>query len=258
MVLFGSIFKEARGCDSGAAEQLVKKQTRGLAQELCLASVLAPFFASDLTALTLPRIFASLPRDLARSLWLNSDRRGAYSKLATGASAALSALGVPTVNEDEDPYEIPFLAQIPFKLDLLVIGRPSAHLLQAASNLGLRVGPAITLTASPHYDVLNPSFAVWCLPSCSSLRERGFRVLTLSRPRGGERPEPTVCSAVLFCSLALPGAAVPVPCCLQAPTVSLPNPWPALASALCPLVLASTGISASGAMLSGPLLPDLT
>ena len=174
MVLFSEIFKEARGCDSGTTEQVAQRQSRSLSQELCLASALVPLFASDLTARTLPKAFATdaslgrgaiceaeLPYDVARSLWLNSDRRGAYSKLVTGASADLAALGVPTLTEDEDPSEAPMPAQIPFKLDLILVGRPSAHLLDAASRVGLRVGPAISYGASAHFDIFNPAFAVW-------------------------------------------------------------------------------------------------
>ena len=60
MVIFSEVFRTAQGASSGAStQQTALPQTRGLAQELVLASALAPFFASDLTAATLGKIFAT-------------------------------------------------------------------------------------------------------------------------------------------------------------------------------------------------------
>ena len=175
MVIFSEIFQVAQACASGGGPRQVSvPQSRKLAQELVLASALVPFCASDLSAPTLGRVFATdaslglgaccsaeLPHTVARSLWLNADRRGAYTRLDTGPKELLRAAGIGSSEEDFEPSPEKLPGQIPFRIDLLPIGRPPLSTLRLAAQAGLQVGPPINLSTSEHFDVASPEFRVW-------------------------------------------------------------------------------------------------
>eukprot|EP00439_Symbiodinium_sp_Y106_P062726 s1976_g9.t1 len=189
MTLFGEVFRVAQGEQraAGKAQQVVR-QSRRLAQELVLGSVLAPACVSNLTARTLPRVFATdaslgrgaacsapIPWTTARVLWLNADRRGAYSRLDTGPAELLHALGLPCASEDlgEAPASLP--RQVPFRFDVLLLGRASPAFVAAASSLGLQVpesgrekdGASRTLnglTAADPYCLASWARLAHCLP----------------------------------------------------------------------------------------------
>ena len=122
MALFGRVFgEESRTTPFTSANRAVP-QPRALAQELCLASALMPLLASNATASFHPRVYAtdaslglgaicstSVTPALARTLWLNGDRRGGYSRLEVGATALLSAVGEASVAQLPSAPACPFL-----------------------------------------------------------------------------------------------------------------------------------------------------
>ncbi|CAE7031764.1 dnc [Symbiodinium natans] len=163
--------------------------SRRTAQELALCGALMPLFASDLCAEHSESLYATdaslgrgaickttIPRDLSRSLWLSSDRKGGYSRLDFPARANCRAAGIPLSDEDceahLDPEDIPRAPE--FILDLIEICGGSAVVSKEASELGLVVGPPIDISESPHFDILDASFGVWLGSMLSSGRARSL------------------------------------------------------------------------------------
>ncbi|CAE7745598.1 dnc [Symbiodinium sp. CCMP2456] len=147
---------------SAKATQRAFAQPRRMAQELVLASVLSAFVSSDLSAPTLPAVFATdaslgsgatcsapVEKSFAQSLWKTADRRGGYSRLDVGARELLRAAGEALEDEDVGPsFESP-PKQVPFKIDVLLIGRCSKSLVKRAPNFGLRPGMSLVSWCFP-------------------------------------------------------------------------------------------------------------
>ena len=177
MVVFSEVFRLAQLAEGPSSAQNVQRQSRGLAQELVLASVLAPLCVSDLTAKTLPEVFATdaslglgagcsapVPPDVAKTLWLNADRRGGYSRLDTGAKELLRSVGVAPCEEGsgESPNSSNHVPRQPsFRIDVLLIGRPSPAFASCCQKLGLQLSPALNPTVSEHFDLRSPNFLLW-------------------------------------------------------------------------------------------------
>ena len=176
MCIFQRVFgPESRGRPEEPLQEPVP-QPRKLAQELCLASALMPLMASNIAVHQHGRAYATdaslalgayceteVGEELSHSLWLNGDRRGAYSRLSVGATSLLRALG-EECSEDQlgpPPGLEPVPPSLPFVLDLLEIGHPAGPIAAAASELGLRVGPPIHVSSSQHYAIEDPDFFVW-------------------------------------------------------------------------------------------------
>ena len=234
MVIFSEVFSVAQGSTLASPAQTAVPQSRRLAQELVLASTLAPFFVSDLTAETLGKVYATdaslgigaycsaeVPQTVARSVWLNADRRGGYSRLDTGPRELLRAAGVPSSFEDLDAEPPPAGRQVPFDIDVLPLGRPSAVFGESARACGLRLGPCIHTGASEHFDVTAPSFQVWLH---SAMKEGCIRSLLILPPTSGQylaggsfrsAGSRTLAQAYLVCFRL--AASLSVPCLLLAP-----------------------------------------
>ena len=147
-----------------------------LAQEFVLASVLSVVACADLTAEVADRVYAtdaslargavcscSVPTQVAKSLWQNGDRRGAYSRLEEGPKILLRAAGLAPEEEDvaDDPDLSAPLKQVPFRIDVLELGCCGGFLGGPGLKEGVDLGPLISPSASRHYDILAPSFAAW-------------------------------------------------------------------------------------------------
>ena len=190
MVLLSKVFEpvaKTTACPSDMKRPI--GLSRRTAQELALCGALMPLFASDLCAEHSESLYATdaslgrgaickttIPRDLSRSLWLSSDRKGGYSRLDFPARANCRAAGIPLSDEDceahLDPEDIPRAPE--FILDLIEICGGSAVVSKEASELGLVVGPPIDISESPHFDILDASFGVWLGSMLSSGRARSL------------------------------------------------------------------------------------
>ena len=197
MIVFNEVFRLAQQAGAATSAQTVVRQSRSLAQELVLASIFAPLCVSDLTARTLPTVFATdaslglgagcsaqVPPEVARTLWLNADRRGGYSRLDQGPRLLLRALGEAPCEEDvaEDSkgqVEVP--RQPSFRIDVLLVGRPSPALSAEARRIGLHLSPALNPGVSEHFDLRSPDFLLWLQTSI----EAGVVRAILLLPRVG-------------------------------------------------------------------------
>ena len=132
--------------------------------------------ASNATASFHPRVYAtdaslglgaicstSVTPALARTLWLNGDRRGGYSRLETGATALLSAVGKASPAElDAGSLHPPVPSSgLLFRLDLVEVGLETAPVSDEARSLGLTAGPPFHPASSKHFDLGSPGLLVW-------------------------------------------------------------------------------------------------
>ena len=165
--------------------------SRRLAQELVLASVFSVAACADLTAGISDRIFAtdaslargaacscSVPTPVARALWQNGDRRGAYSRLEAGPRLLLKAAGLAPEEEDlvDDWCSPGPPKQVPFHIDVLEIGCCGGLLGGPGVKEGVDLSPLFSPAASRHYDVLAPAFAGWLCDMLHGGRVRGLLV----------------------------------------------------------------------------------
>ena len=184
MCIFHRVFGPESRAAPGSPPHEPVPQPRKLAQEFCLASALLPLFASNIAVHQHSRAFATdaslalgafceteVGEELAHSLWLNGDRKGAYSRLSVGAE---DVWGPPAGVEAVPP-------SLPFVLDLLEIGHPLGPVSAKAVDRGLRVGPPIHCTRSPHYAIEDPDFFAWLY---AVLKEGRVLALVLHPPVG--------------------------------------------------------------------------
>ena len=193
-----------RAADDPSSARKPVRLTRRLAEELVLSAVLAPIAASDLTAKQSQGVYATdaslargaicsctVPAHVARALWQNGDRRGAYSRLEQGPSVLLKAAGEAPLGEDllDPPTTKGTEKPPPFVLDVLEIGCCFELLGGPGPRDGLDLGVHCSRTSSRHYDLLNPSFFLWV---SDALEARCIRSL-LIRPAcsccAGEKDE---------------------------------------------------------------------
>ena len=168
--------------------------TRRLAQELVLASLFSVTACADLTAEVARQVFATdaslargaacsctVPAHVAKALWQNGDRRGAYSRLEEGPRVLLKAAGLAPEGEDlaDDMCPQAPVRQVPFSIDVLEIGCCGGFLGGPGIKEGVDLGPLISPLASRHYDIRAPSFSAWL----SDMIQGGWvRGLLLSPP----------------------------------------------------------------------------
>ena len=147
-----------------AASPKVVRLPRRIAQELQLAALFAPIAVTDVSAGFLPRLFAAdssenkgafvsaaIPQELSRSLWLTSDRKGAYAKLATRTAAILHRHDPLHEEPSFEPHEEADVAEarparpLAYLFDFLEIGIGPPALSVELSRLGFRSGPFLDL-----------------------------------------------------------------------------------------------------------------
>ncbi|CAE7779878.1 unnamed protein product [Symbiodinium sp. CCMP2592] len=168
--------------DSGCPK--VVPLPRKVAAELQLVSVLAPVAVSDISVLFLPRLFATdsseskgafvsaaVPRDLSKSLWLCSDRKGAYSRMTTKAAAALQRHD-PTHEEIGDCFsspagpasEPPVLPRpIAYRFDFLELFIGPPDLRDELLRLGFSAGPHVDFRLSSDWGLQRLTVLDWVL-----------------------------------------------------------------------------------------------
>ncbi|CAE7191860.1 unnamed protein product [Symbiodinium microadriaticum] len=161
MALFGKVFGEESRASATSSSSAAVEQPRLLAQELCLAAALMPLMASDITAPFCNKVYAT-DASLGLGAFCSTEVAG-YSRLSTGATSLLEALGVETTAEegrDEETFAVPS-AGLPFRLDLIEVGLPAPFVSAEAAALGLQVGPPFHPKCSPFFRLADPDLLVW-------------------------------------------------------------------------------------------------
>ena len=163
---------------------------RDVAQELVLISILGTVAATDISAPFLPLLFATdssqkkgaicvapISRELSQGLWLGSDRKGTYARLATKAAAILRhfdpmseehllvAEDAPSSCDCPSP-ERPFA----YYFDFIEVFAGASVVTQEMSRRGWRVGPPLDLDFSPAYDLTSPLALRWLFFLCEQSR----------------------------------------------------------------------------------------
>ncbi|CAE7829752.1 unnamed protein product [Symbiodinium sp. CCMP2592] len=140
---------------------------RRIAMELQLISLIAPLAVTDVSAPYIDRLYATdssehkgayvsaaIPRELSESLWLCSDRKGAYARLASKAACILHRSDPLHEDVGHDPSEEPAEAllhaprPLAYHFDFLELSLGPPALSGELSRLGYAVGPFIDLRLS--------------------------------------------------------------------------------------------------------------
>ncbi|CAE7347850.1 unnamed protein product [Symbiodinium microadriaticum] len=136
-IVFAKIYRLIHSPDmQHASSEAVFSLSRGVADELVLASVLSFMMTTNIGAQIVPTLFASdasmakgalvstpLSEEEAALLWRTSDRKGGYSRLDPAARALLRSVGDPMLDEARlEGLPPPPAKNPPLKFDFLEIG----------------------------------------------------------------------------------------------------------------------------------------
>ena len=191
---FSKIYKLIHDKDVQALEPCeLFRLPRGVADELVVASVLAPLMATNLSAQLLPKLFASdaslakgaivstpLDSSEAELLWRTAERKGGYSKLDNDPRALRRVIGDPDV--DEDPLEgfpVGPSRNPPLRFDFVETCAGSSRISHFCSEAGLSVCPPLDLEHSRQYDLLSADVMLWVV---AMLQEGRLRSAFVSPP----------------------------------------------------------------------------
>lgn len=168
--------------DAGAIDSNYPKLVplpRSVADELVVLAALAPLAVADLGADFASEIFATdasenkgaivsaeCPRNMVEVLWRSCRSKGAYTRLRTPYESLLQRLGLREEGaEDLDLGrgcpEISAGRPIAFKYHFIEVYAGSSKVSQAASRLGLNVGPPIDIAFSKEMDMAHPRVISW-------------------------------------------------------------------------------------------------
>ena len=173
----------------------VLELSRPVAEELVLAAIASFLAITDVSVPYSEEVFATdasmhrgaitstfVSEKLVERLWLGGDRKGAYTRLDSPAASTLRMLGEETYEDlkEEELFETkgPYHS-LDFAFDFVEICGGSGVLSAAAAKLGLRVCTPIELSASKHFDILNPKLIDWIM---QMIAEKRFRSLALEPP----------------------------------------------------------------------------
>ena len=207
----------------GKREDEVLLLPRQTAEELVLASVLAFVASSNVQVPYCDRVFATdaslkkgaitsrfLDPELAKTIWLGGDKRGAYTRLDNPFRAALRGIGFGAedfiTNEEniiEESINIQKRdAKLCFSCDFCEICGGSGVVSAEAASLGLTVMRPIELSDSVHFDLGNYRLIEWlcfmlqtgrlrsvmCEPPCRTFSAAAHPALrSYKQPRGFNR-----------------------------------------------------------------------
>ena len=183
------------GNTSAATADEVITLPRSIAEELVLASIASFLAITDVSVPYDTKVYATdastwggavvqtvVEEEVAKRLWLGGDRKGAYTQLEHGASAALRILGEET--EAERGLGVPFQSFHPkraldFCFDFVEICGGSGVLSEAMAERGFRVCTPIDLSQSPAFDLGSEKLLDWIF---QMIAEKRFRSLALEPP----------------------------------------------------------------------------
>eukprot|EP00435_Cladocopium_sp_Y103_P020515 s2882_g5.t1 len=170
-----------------SAEGQIVPLPRKFARELVLLSVLSPLICTNAAVEYLGSLFAS-DASLARGavvrtevdtyeaerLWLDSDKKGAYSLLDNGFKEMLKHVG-EYEGEEQDPLPLVRPKASPLLyFDFVEICGGVGAVTSAANELGLSCAPPLDLSASRHYDVGDLRLLEWVIYMIEENRFRSF------------------------------------------------------------------------------------
>ena len=195
--------------------------TREVAKELVLLATLAPLMSTNVATEYLGALFASdaslskgayvvteISPGTAEELWLDSDKKGAYSLRDNGFRAILEHVGEGDFEEEmpEPPLVKPKASPLLY-FDFVEICGGVGAVTKAASGLGLVCAPPLDLSASKHYDIGDLRAAEWiiymietnrfasflCEPPCTTFSPAAYPNLrSYQLPYGYDRDHPRV------------------------------------------------------------------
>lgn len=162
-------------------------------EELVLLSVLSPcmstnalaqvsniLYATDASLAKGAIVSTAIDDDVAKILWIGSDKKGAYTMLDGHHRSLLRHLGEETYEMSEDEIEeerIP--RQRPFFLDFVEICGGVGAVSQAMAGLGFVVAPVLDLSRSRQYNLKSVRVLEWIL---WMVAENRFASLVLAPP----------------------------------------------------------------------------
>ena len=172
--------------------------TRSVAQELVLLAIFSPLMVANVAADVSPWLFSTdasmekgaivkkkCTKELCYDLWLGAEKKGSYTKLSSGFSAALAAVGEETAgvaddgeNYEEAAVEGPYKSPLMY-YDFIELYGGAGVVSKHASALGLSVAPPIDLSASQHYNLADVRLLEWVM---EMIRCRRIRSLMLEPP----------------------------------------------------------------------------
>ena len=146
---------------------------RDVAQELTLMALLGPIAVSDIAVPFLPVLYATdssqrkraivsaeISTSLAQGLWLSSDRKGAYAKLATKTEAILKRIDPMAEdladNSMADLFPENVARPLAYHFDFIEVFSGASVITKEMARLGWRVGPPLDLDFSEAYDLGQP------------------------------------------------------------------------------------------------------
>ena len=171
--------------------QVILPLPRRVCVELSLLSALTPLMCSNLAVDYLGSAFASdaslakgavvkasVPEELSKEIWLDSDKKGHYVVLENGAREILRHLG-ETFEEAQAPPLVKPKASPLLYFDFVEICGGVGAVSEAARGLGLSVAPPLDLSASRHYDLTDLRLLEWII---YMIEQRRFPAFLLEPP----------------------------------------------------------------------------
>ena len=176
------IFDQAYKCfDLGLVDKdrpKVKQLPRVVAQELCLAAVLAPIMVSDLASKTVDDVFATdasdqkgayvaakVDLDTAKALHRTGIKKGGYHRMMTREEALLAKIDEmheDAIETDQDTW-CPSHPSKPLALSyhFIEVCGGAGKITRCLSKLGWTCGPVLDLEGSSHFDLSSLDVLSW-------------------------------------------------------------------------------------------------
>ena len=198
----------------------LKPLPRPVAQELCIAAVLAPLMASNLAARTLPKAFATdasdksgayveadIDIDLAKTLLRTGARKGGYHRMMNREEALKKKLDEFYEDEIEEDRQ-GWCKSHPSKplalhYHFIEVCGGAGKITKCLADIGWTCGPVLDLERSPHFDLSNVEvlswiyfmleqgrlYAVFIAPPCTTFSAAAWPCLRSYRCPRGFRPK---------------------------------------------------------------------
>ena len=170
-------------CDMAFVQQAspkLFKMKRKVKEELTLMAVLAPLVCADLTAVTLPKVFATdasdkkgafvsaeIPKSFSKVLWRLGKKKGGYVRMLSREKALLSkidhvfeeeGLAIHDISSNVHPEK-----PRAFRYHFMEICGGAGKVAKEMASKGLSVGPVVDLDRSPFFDLQMLRVLSWLL-----------------------------------------------------------------------------------------------
>lgn len=173
MSLFSEVYQVVNGEEICQETPKVTKLPRKATQEILLAAVLCPLFATDVAVPFLDKLFFTdssdakgavvsrlIPSPLTRILWRTGRKKASYVRMLTRIVRKLdwdreedSFCHVPDLETPDRPRA--------FRFHFIEVCGGSGKVTKAVASMGWVVGPVLDLDASEHYDLSCPRVIGW-------------------------------------------------------------------------------------------------